>query len=385
MKLLFTICVCFTFLNPSLAQQFNQGDIFISQGNGTVQWRDSNGILIRNILNVGLGTSGNWNGTSLRIHPLTGELWATPNRIRIIKKDGTPGATIDISAYQNVPTSITFDSKGNAFVGGYWNYGQQVVKINSDGTMILDHYSFGTDGSVLGPQWVEMDCNDSIIYYTNLGPRIKRYNVVTHQQLPDFADLTGLTSRLFAMRFLPDNTVLVVSGDSVVLRLNRFGIILQTYTPSNPCGLDGIAGTPDGKSFWVGGGAVNAPIYKFDIQSGVVQTSFTSGQTDTTISHGIEVYGDALKNCKKTVIGTDCSKAYPNPSNGAFKLQTKLTGIISVAIFNGIGQLVFKNDFNLGGGNNEIPLSLEKLSEGIYIIDLFDHHSHCFEKIVIQR
>ena len=382
MKLFFTICGLFIFINSSLGQQFKQGDIFLSQENWFIQWRDSNGMLIKNIYNPD-GASGNFNGIGLRIHPLTGELWATnpnsnQNAIRIIKKDGTQGGTIDIYAYQHAPTSITFDSKGNAFVGGQWNDGQ-VVKINSGSSAIQDHFTLSTDGYISGPKWVEMDFNDSIIYYTNSRPKIKQYNVVTHQQLPDFADLTGLTSGLLGMRFLPDSTVLVVSADSVVFRLNRVGAILQTYIPTNPCGMDGIAVTADGKSFWIGGGAANAPIYKFDIRSGVVQASFATGQT-ATIYHGIEVYDD-----KKTVMGTDCSKAYPNPSNGIFKLQTKLIGTISVAIFNGIGQLVFKNDFNLSGGNNEIPLSLEKLSEGIYIIDLFDHHNHCFEKIVIQR
>ena len=388
MKLLFIISFLSIFLIPGISQEFKRGNIFLGQGGGIIQWRDSNGILIKNINTGDVG--GNGNGTGLRIHPLTGKLWVTNsnlppnslNGIRIINNDGTRGNTIDISPYQNTPTSITFDRQGNAYVGGLWNDGQ-LVKINPEGTTILDHYSLSTDGYVWGPEWVEIDCNDSIIYYTNLRAKIKRYNVVTHQQLPDFADLTGLTSWLFAMRLLPDSTMLVVSADHVVFRLNRFGSIIQTYTPTNLCGLFGIAGTADGKSFWVGGGANYGPMYKFDISSGAVQTSFTNNQPGINI-YGIEVYGDALKNCKKIITGDDCCKAYPNPSEGIFKLQTILTGSVSITIFNGIGQLVYKNSFNVGSGNNEIPLSLVKLSAGVYIIHLFNDHQNCIEKIVIR-
>ena len=96
---------------------FQTGDIFLGEGSGIIQWRDANGILIKNI-NTGDGR-GNGNGTGLRIHPLTGQLWVTnsnltPNStkgIRIINTDGTPGNTIDVSAYQGTPTSITFDSR----------------------------------------------------------------------------------------------------------------------------------------------------------------------------------------------------------------------------------------------------------------------------------
>ena len=100
---------------------FQTGDIFLGQGSGIIQWRDSNHVLIRGI-NTG---DGSGNGTGLRIHPITGQLWVTnsglttgsTNGIRIINTDGSVGNSIDVSAYQETPTSITFDKQGNAYVG----------------------------------------------------------------------------------------------------------------------------------------------------------------------------------------------------------------------------------------------------------------------------
>ena len=374
---------------------FQTGDIFLGQGGGIIQWRDANGVLIKNI-NTG-DAGGNGNGTGLRIHPLTGQLWVansnlppgSTNGIRIINTDGSPGNSINISAYQKTPTSITFDSKGNAYVGGLWDdHGDEIVKINPAGTAILDHYHASTDNYVWGPEWVEMDCNDSIIYYTNLRQRVKRYNVVTHQQLSNFTDLTGSISWLFAMRLLPDSTMIVVAADNKVLRLNAAGAIIQTYAPANLCGFFGMAATTDGKYFWAGGGASYAPMYKFDIASGHVVDSFLAAPTMQGINiHGIAVYGDQVKNCFSTNPDPTVVKsinAYPNPGNGNFTLQTDLTGKLTIRVYNKLGQPVFMKEYNLTGPINKIPINLLNLSTGIYYLQLISEKEVRLQKIVVN-
>lgn len=377
---------------------FQTGDIFLGQGSGIIQWRDSNHVLIKTI-NTGDG-GGNGNGTGLRIHPITGQLWVTnsnlppgsTNGIRIINTDGSAGGTINISAYQKTPTSITFDSKGNAYVGGLWNdTGDEIVKINPAGTAILDHFPVSSDGYVWGAEWVEMDCNDSIIYYTTLRAKVKRYNVVTHQQLADFADLTTLPTWFFAMRLLPDSTIISPSADNRVVRLNAAGVIIKNYAAANICGFFGMAATPDGKSFWAGGLAPGGPMYKFDIASGHVLDSFLASPLQGINIHGIAVYGDVLKNCKLQLPPDTMPQlvltgmhTYPNPSNGSFTLQTNLSGKLTIQLFDKLGQPVYKKEFNVSTNNNKIPLNVGRLAAGIYVVQIVNGDKTVSKKIMIN-
>ncbi len=373
---------------------FQTGDIFLGLGGGMIQWRDSNKVLIKTI-NTG-DAGGNGNGTGLRIHPLTGKLWVTnsnlppggTNGIRIINTDGTIGGTINISMYQKTPTSITFDKPGNAYIGGLWNdNADEIVKINSAGTAILDHFPVSSDGYVWGAEWVEMDCNDSIIYYTTLREKVKRYNVVIHQQLPDHANLTGSVSWLFAMRLLRDNTMLVVTADHSVKRLNTSGAVIKTYGPTNTNFYFGLGVTPDEKSFWVGGLTSYGSMHKYDIASGLLIDSFMTSPNQGVNVHGIAIYGDQVKNCLSpdpAPIVVKNTNVYPNPGNGNFTLQTELTGKITVRLFSSMGQSVYQNEYNLTGNNNKIPVNPLNLPTGVYYLQLISEKEVRSQKIVIN-
>ncbi|MGC4100155.1 T9SS type A sorting domain-containing protein [Ferruginibacter sp.] len=380
----------------SMAQHthFESGDIFLGQGSGIIQWRDAHGVLIKNI---NTGDAGNGNGTGLRIHPLTGQLWVTnsnltpgsPNGIRIINTDGTVAGTIDISAYQGTPTSITFDSKGNAYVGDLWS--PVIVKINPAGTAITDHFTISSDGFVYGPEWVEMDCNDSIIYYTNLKERVKRYNVATRQQLPNYAEVPNTPNWLFGMRLLPDSGMVVASADNKLFRLNKAGAIVRSYAPANLCGFFGIAATPDGKSFWAGGLAGYGPMYKFDIASGMVVDSFLAAPTLQGINiHGIAIYGDKQKNCAAVIVpppaesATKLMQVYPNPGKGVFTLQTTIRGVVTVKLVNNLGQPVFSKQYETAANSNTLPLNLQGITPGIYLLQVTGNGEVYTQKIVIK-
>jgi hypothetical protein len=375
---------------------FQTGDIFLGQGSGIIQWRDSNGVLIRNIVTGDGG--GNGNGTGLRIHPITGQLWVTNSNlppgstkgIRIINTDGTPGPSLNISMHQKTPTSVTFDKLGNAYIGGLWNdTGDEIVKINPSGTAILDHYRVSSDNYVWGAEWVEMDCNDSIIYYTNLRERVKRYNVATRQQLADFADLTGSVSWLFAMRLLRDNTMLVVTADHSVKRLNASGTVIQTYGPTNTNSYFGLAVTPDEKYFWVGGLASYGPMHKYNIAGGNLADSFLAGPALPGINiHGVAIYGDGVKNCLSTnpTYNNPFTKTalYPNPGHENFTLQTDLIGKITVRVFNKLGQAAFLKEYDLAGPVSKIPLRLFGLDPGIYYVQVTGEKEVRLQKIVVH-
>lgn len=398
-RLLRTTLYIFLLFSPGLSTKaqhthFKTGDIFLGLGGGIIQWHDSNKILIKTI-NTG-DAGGNGNGTGLRIHPLTGKLWVTnsnltpgsTNGIRIINTDGSVGGAINISMYQKTPTSITFDKPGNAYIGGLWNdNADEIVKINSAGTAILDHFPVSSDGYVWGAEWVEMDCNDSIIYYTTLRERVKRYNVVTHQQLPDHANLTGSVSWLFAMRLLRDNTMLVVTADHSVKRLNTSGAVIKTYGPTNTNSYFGLAVTPDEKSFWVGGLAFYGPMHKYDIASGQLVDSFMTSPNQGVNVHGIAIYGDEVKNCFSSApapIIVTKTNVYSNPGKGNFTLQTELSGKMTVRLFNSIGQSVYQKEYNLTGTNNKIPVNLLNLPAGVYYLQLVSEKEVRLQKMVIN-
>ena len=162
---------------------------------------------------------------------------------------------------------------------------------------------------------------------------------------------------------------------------------MQTYAPANLCGFFGIAATPDGKYFLAGGGAFYAPMYKFDIASGHVVDSFFAIPNQSVNIHGIAVYGDELKNCFSTQPNLHVAKSintYPNPSNGNFILETKLTGKLTVRLYNKLGQPVYKKEFNFSGTSNTIPLNLRNLSPGIYFVQIIKEGKVVSEKIVIN-
>ena len=237
-----------------------------------------------------------------------------------------------------------------------------------------------------------MDCNDSIIYYTTLREKVKRYNVVTQQQLPDRANLTGSVSWLFAMRLLRDSTMLVVTADHSVKKLNTSGIVIKTYGQTNTNSYFGLAVTPDEKSFWVGGLAFYGPMHKYDIASGQLLDSFMASPNQGANVHGIAIYGDEVKNCKSPdpdplpapPVVTTSMHTYPNPTNGNFMLETKLTGKCSIKVFNKLGQPVYYREYNFTGSNNKIPVELRNLAAGFYMLQIRNNNEVHSQRILIN-
>ena len=133
-----------------------------------------------------------------------------------------------------------------------------------------------------GSDWVELAADQHTLYYTSEGHTVKRYDLATRKQLPDFA--TGLPGdEAFQLRLLPDGSVLVADNQSI-LHLDSAGKIIQTYgyAPDNQWFALTLA--PDGKSFWSaqqgagegGGGAGNGTVARFDIASGKLLESFVA-------------------------------------------------------------------------------------------------------------
>ncbi|MDQ6829920.1 MAG: hypothetical protein M3081_13760, partial [Gemmatimonadota bacterium] len=178
----------------------------------------------------------------------------------------------DIADADGNPESVVFDQAGNFFTG-HAGGNADVLRRNAAGALT------GTFNVAVGPRgsdWVELAADQHTIYYTSEGSQIRRFDVATNTQLADFA---SIPDELFALRLLPPGDGsggLLVAGSSSIRRLNGAGAVVQTYTVAGNNSWFSLNLDPDGVSFWAGD-ISSGKIYKFNIATGAVSTTITTG------------------------------------------------------------------------------------------------------------
>lgn len=261
-------------------ETFANGDVFISLKAGQVEWRHPDGTLNKVLLTavgghaegMGFDVSGNlyvahWCGDGLCL---------TGNTVERFNKNGVLIGTFGIG-YNLNPNSIVFDASGNAYVGQAAST-QDVLKFDAVGTK---QDSFNVLTEVGGSDWIDLAADGCTIFYTSRGPNILRYNACANAQLPNFNAAPLPDPNAWGLRILPDNGVLV-ANNSVIVRLDQAGNVIQTYdVPGEPELWLGLDVTSDG-AFWVTNfGSAN--VYKIDLGTGQVLTSFSTGVGSGTI------------------------------------------------------------------------------------------------------
>lgn len=256
---------------------FAAGDLFISLENGPVQWRLSNGTLNRIIVGTQLGTSEGmaFDGAgNLYVARWCVDPCASANTVEVFNTLGVPAGVFG-SGYDCSPHAIVFDVLGAAYVGQAGCTGA-ILKFVAGQPPVA--YPVAPDYQ--GSFWIDLGPDRCTMFYTSWGPNVKRYNVCTGVQLPDFnvAPLPGAAQDL---RVLPDGGVLVSSG-SVVARLNAAGVLTETYAiPGEPSLWSGLDLVGDG-TFWVGN-YETSNVYQFDLATGAVRLAFNAG----TVAHTV--------------------------------------------------------------------------------------------------
>ncbi len=78
---------------------------------------------------------------------------------------------------------------------------------------------------------------------------------------------------------------------------------------------------------------------------------------------------------------------YPNPFTGEVTFSAEASAAIKIDlnIYNAIGSVVYKQDFDLNKGKNEVQLKLDKLPNGIYFIVLTDNQNNRWTKRIIKQ
>jgi len=275
-------------VGPPLVVQ--TGDVFVAIGTpsseGQVQWY-RNAVLLTT-LHTG---QTNTNAAGMAFDS-SGNLYVTVfQAANVIKFDrngnllGTFGSGYSSAEISNDPESIVFDSGGNAYVGQA-DESRQVRKFDSSGNFLA---AFSPATEDRGTDWVDLAADQKTLYYASEGTHVKRFDLSTGTQLPDWPPAVGEFpgalpgAAAYALRILNDGGVLVADTDRVV-RLDNSGNIAQTYLASS---IEPSNGDPqlfalsldsDGTSFWTAD-LFAGTVWKIDIASGNVLRTISTGPT----------------------------------------------------------------------------------------------------------
>jgi len=282
-------------------QPFASGQVFLSTGNGMVfVLNPANGNVVQ-VLNsgatppssIGQGMAFDSAG-NLYVGQETGQIQVFSNQ--------AAGPTL--FGYGDCPcgnevTSLVFDSKNNLFAGNEY-YGsddeptiaEYPPTAGPDGVPSNAYYPAYERGAA--PLWIELlDTNDRFAY--TLGSQtLKVFNFVDYSQRPD---ISATLHQAYALRELPDKTILVADSDRIV-RIDQSGNIQQTYAvPGVSAFFENLNLDPDGVTFWTND-YYTGNVYRINIQTGAVANTggYATNLGLTSAAYtggigGIAVYG----------------------------------------------------------------------------------------------
>jgi hypothetical protein len=207
---------------------------------------------------------------------LHGNLYAAISTRQEVVKFNSNGVLLGSIMTVDQPRSIATDSSGKVYVGtsnlSGTSFRTTIALYDTDGSQIATYFpQVGTDRIVLHMKLAADQCT---MFYSTGEPGIRRFNVCTNQQLPDWATLPwGSAARGFEL--LADGGILIASVQTVY-QLDRNGTIVRSYQmpPVNDAGVVDIAVSVDGQAFWATN-SVASTMYKFSIKTGNLLNSFT--------------------------------------------------------------------------------------------------------------
>lgn len=247
----------------------NPGDVLAGVGNNQIRHFTSTGTLLDTLTNGGSGSED-----AGMCFDKQNNLYATYFQNNALSTFNPSGALTNASfgsGFNAHPESCAVDVNGDIYVGQA-DGSAQVLKFSSTGAPLA---SYSPARENRGTDWIDLAADQCTLFYTSEGSSVKRFNVCTSTQLPDFA--TGLSGPCYAVRIRPNGEVMVACTQNLY-RLSPTGTVLQTYSTATygessfffAANLD-----PDTTSVWTAGfGSGN--IYKLDIATGNVLQKFTT-------------------------------------------------------------------------------------------------------------
>ncbi len=256
----------------TLALVFARGDVFVALESGPVQWFHSNGTLERTLWHRIVGTGEGMGFDAAGNLYVT--RWCDPpacdagGTTEVFNMLGLSVGTFG-SGYNCGPHAIVFDRAGNGYVGQAGCTGA-IMKFASGQPPVAFDVAWDNQGSF----WIDLAPDGCTMFYTSYGPNVKRVDVCTGTQLPDFnvAPVPGGVAH--DVRVLPDGGVIVAAVGEIA-RLNAAGVLVQSYTVPEPSYWAGLDLVGDG-TFWAGN-YETSNVYRFNLASGAVLTGFNTG------------------------------------------------------------------------------------------------------------
>lgn len=260
---------------------FAPGDIFVSLEPGPVQWHLPDGTLRRVLVPAvpGLGEGMAFDASG-NLHVarwcVDGPCESSGNTIEKFSVQfgqsmGAVGGNFNCN-----PHTIDFDAFGDAYVGQA-GCRRTILKFVQSEIQSTEHVVAVENQGVF---WMDLADDNCTMFYTSVGPNVKRFDMCTGTQLPDFnaGPLPGAFTH--DLRVLPDGGVLVANTD-VIARLDRSGAVTQTYAVAEGTLWAGLDLADNGAAFWAAN-YFSSNIHKFALESGAHLGSFNTGTPPNT-------------------------------------------------------------------------------------------------------
>jgi DNA-binding beta-propeller fold protein YncE len=275
--------------SSALTTTFAAGDVFVSLKTGKVQWWRGGALLATLPTAAGGFAEGMKLDSSNRLYATHWCADGTCLQGNTIERYESTGQLLGAwgSGYDCNPTSLDFDTNGNAFVGQADCWGR-VLQLTATGQRVVEPHLVAVENR--GSMWIDLAPDNCTLFYTSSGPNVLRYNVCARAQLPNFnAGPMPDTEAAFAVQVLSTGG-LVVANTSVITRLDELGEVVQTYDVAGERNSwYGLALTPDEHAFWAT--IFGSPrVYELDLATGALLATIDTGMgEDSFLVKGVAV------------------------------------------------------------------------------------------------
>jgi len=258
---------------------FAPGDVFVSLEPGAVQWWLADGTpratLTSTVTGLGEGLAFDRSGNLYVARWRADAMGVTGNTVEKFNNRGQSMGAVG-TGYNCDPHTIAFTNADIAYVGQA-GCQKSILKFMPGQTNPIEMFPAEEAQGIF---WMDLAPDQCTMFYTSVGPNVKRFDVCNNVQMTDFNIVALPGPFTHDLRLLPDGGVVVANGE-VITRLDAAGLVVRTYQGSPEstlwAGLDLVG---DG-TFWVAN-YFTSTIYRFDLATGNIIDSFNTGTPPNT-------------------------------------------------------------------------------------------------------